>query len=75
MKTAEELYLKHNNITHGFEFREALAEHDKEIIEMIDEMQDSKRRDEMTIQDNYYYHGYITALTELKEKIQNDKRN
>lgn len=37
MKTAEELYRKHNNITTGFEFKEALEEACKEQREICAE--------------------------------------
>ena len=60
MKTATELFNKHFRGTdYEGQFEEALAEHDAEIIELIDEM----IKDEPDV-------NAITALTELKNKLE-----
>jgi len=48
-------------------FVEAIAEHDKEIISIIDEMIDREKNDKY--QDVNYSKARIRILTELKEKL------
>ena len=72
MKTAEELFDKYSHKDNGGEymylsqFIKALAEYDAEIIKIIDEMMQ-----EIEVYPyNQYNSGYKTALTELKQKIE-----
>ena len=70
MKTAEELFAEfHTRTSYGLifyeqNFIEALTEHDKEIISMIDEMIEVCRDNTASIS-----LGRAQALTELKTKI------
>lgn len=80
MKTAEELF--HKYIDDGMfydEFIEAITEHDKEIIKLINEMirQCAKRRTDIAIEKAVFSDdpdwlcevGYKIALKELKNKL------
>ena len=51
--------------------KEALTEHDNEIIQLVSEMKDNPEGMELTKEEyNIYLCGYDDALTELKTKLE-----
>jgi len=67
MKTAEKWLMENQGSLRGLKiFEKFIAEHDNEIIQIIDEM---VRTDNHKNKYQYYHNGWCNALTELKEKL------
>ena len=72
MKTAEELWNENGELMDYSRFTDALAEHDKEIIGLIDEMIFANNMlydEDVSANSRIKNQHYCKALTELKEKI------